>query len=65
MHFSDDFYCFWSDFGRFFPKKRKDIHNVSKYGGHLQSKLDYNFLVVVIVQKTQKNKYKYPLVLYG
>ena len=38
----------------FFPKQRKDIHNVSKYGGHLQSKLDYKLWVFVIVEKTQK-----------
>lgn len=28
-----------------FQSKGKDTHNTSKYGGHLQSKLDYNLLL--------------------
>ena len=43
-----------------FSQSKEDIHNLSNYGGHLQSKLDYKFLVVVIVQKTQKRNTNIP-----
>ena len=58
LHFSDDFYCFLSDFDRFVPKQRKDTNNVSKYGGHLKSKLDYNLLLSNCIRYYTENAKK-------